>query len=436
MIVAAGEPAGREKLADEIIAFIKTGKPDQSTLTVLTPALPALVSQRHFPELKAILESRDLPVSPAIKNDLIGAIAATRAPEAANTLLDLLKNGQYLCEASETLSALGANAAAADELKKLLPQIPRQDPRRWAILDSLRGLGDDSDDMLKEVLAIPDRRAKDEFLPRIRSPKVIPILLAQYDEKDADAGRLDTALRTLTLEESQSGKAQWQAWWEKNNATFQVLGNSEQDVPKLVKRYVKAQQTYLQSEIMRRLKKWPAAATASLLPLLGSNEGDQARRAAQLLMNACGDTGSQAFADYVTSGKPLTRGSGLVAGPLLIQQAQTPQQVADILAKPGLPESAKAAFIYSVASSRQSTEYLELYKSLIPKVAVSQKGWKWNEGLSVLMVRERGRLGAGLHQLGVGQHQKGGALTRQSCSQKLAGGKSDRRSDSAASDWI
>jgi len=39
------------------------------------------------------------------------------------------------------------------------------------------------------------------------------------------------------------------------------------------------------------------------------------------------------------------------------------------------------------------------------------------------MVLKRDRLGAGQHRLGVGQGQKGGASTRQSCSRKLAEGK-------------
>jgi len=403
--VRAGEVAAREKLADQIIAFLKVERPEDATFMALLNALPGLVGPRHFPDLKALFES---PISSQLdmfrhgygysfKPPLIRAIGATKATEAVPFLVDLIKLGegvQYLREAAQALHALGADAQATTALEKLLPLVQNEYTKRQ-ILDALTLLGDDSDETIKAIRSLPDRWSRMELLNRLRSAKAVPALIELFDDRNMQPQSIDASLRKLTLEDSLSGKAAWAEWWEKNKASFCVLGTSEQDVPKLVELMFAAgrqRDGYLRQEVTERLKKWPKAAIVALLPLIGSKEPELPATVADLLLREFGDDGRAAFAEYILSGKPLAESAARFAGPALANRVQTLDQVKALLGRADLGEEVKASLLDAIAAERQTPEYIEFYSAKIPQLSPDQR-WRLFASLY------RGRSLAGIQML-------------------------------------
>ena len=369
LAVSAEEPTAHERLADQIIAFLKHEKAEGSTKRMLAGALPGLVTEKHLPDLELLL-SQVGAERRITRQGLTQAIAASNAPKAGEALLRLVDLREDLRLVTQCLRDVGAAAPAIKELHRLLPQA--SDERQTSmIVGALLTLDDDSELTRNAIASVQDVRTRASLYARMRSAAVVPPLIALLDDPAARSysRTILDALARLTLQTSPKSKAQWQAWWEASKDDFRLLGAAEEDVPALIEMLLDGKHSRLQSELSERLRRWPAATIQGLLPYLASENYQAGARAALLLWGSLGQAGKAALADYVLAGKPVQRAATENAGAALAARAQTIEQVAEFLERPDIPEPVKCSFIGTVARERQSSKDLDFYRARMPSLS-------------------------------------------------------------------
>lgn len=363
-LALAGDNPLTDRLADDALAALSSGGVEPELASSLARLLPKVVSRRHLPRLIALLEA---PTSRPYKGELVRAIAATGAPEAKATLLELLSEPSLTREAALALRNLGAAADAVSRLRSLAKNEPSAEHvRRLARI--LADLGDDSDETLGLIRSTIPRAEQVDLLSRIRSPKVIPLLIEAFDWKETTIFKVDRELQKLTLAADCSGKEAWQKWWAENGATFRLLGTRQEDVSRLVDLLLSERDPNLSEEILRRLGPYKEKALALLTAELSAPDVSRALAALAILSEKTGDAGRAALAGAILRGKPFNPSISDELAPKLAAHFRTAGELSGFLSNPQLPDDLKGAVLEEVIRA-SNLDFVQVLAESLAKAA-------------------------------------------------------------------
>lgn len=369
--VGAETPAP-EKLADEIISYLRTRvEYDQPSINLLR-ALPRLVTEKHFQKLVELLST---PVEGGrrweVTRHLTLAIARTRAPEARDYLLNLLPQREMSYAVVDALVSVGQRDVVVGKLKSLLqevsPPLPRED-----ILNMLSRLGDDSDLTLRYIDQMEPRRQVD-YLSRLHSSRSVERLIKLLREPKVNKRNVMRALSRITLLSTKTTPQDWEEWWQKDGRNFVVPGSSPEDIPRLLKVMNMQEYRPFRWEIEQRLRHLAGQALPQMIALMRQSSDELAYYIGARLISMNTPERRKALIEYARGMQKVPSSLIHTISLAIARDVESPPELQKTLDDDSLPSEVKNDLLALFIPRRNTTDYLQLYRNYLTRLKSEEK---------------------------------------------------------------